>query len=322
MSSAGRAVVGAVGMLTTAVMVTSTGVAVPGAAGVGDYSANRQWRPTVAAAAALPVSAPVRLARLRTRMARAASWSLALAERAAAADLRGYSLVVVDGETTPATRVRTLQASGSIVLAYLSIGTIEDGRWWSNAARGYRLDRWADWGEWYANVNDRGFRGLVAGRVLPRMMAAGYDGVFLDNVDMVESHPGQRSGMAALLSQVSRDVHNRGRLVLAQNGDTQLPWMLPWLDGWNREDVSFTFDFDTDRYRRTSAVERAQAARAIGRVRALRRTALTTDYLPDPAAPGAARPVAEAVRYSCGLGAKPYVGSIGLDRLPRRPLHC
>lgn len=308
---------GAVGITAVAALVApvALGFATPAA----PRDAAVVERP-VTAASAKPSNAG--LARLRWRLAKSTSWTLALSDVAAAADLRGYSLVVVDGETTSPSRVRQLRRSGSVVLAYLSIGTIEDGRWWSEAARSHRLDRWQHWGEWYADVNSSDFRALITNRVLPRMMAAGFDGVFLDNVDMVESHPRQRSGMASLLGAVSREVHRRGRLVLAQNGDSQLPWLLPWLDGWNREDVSFSYDFGTGRYRRTSQLDRAQAAQAIRRVRAHRLTAFSTDYLPNPAAPAAARQVAEAVRYACALGATPYVGSIGLDRMPRAPLRC
>lgn len=311
------ATLGAVGVMAAAALVNPVdrGVATPAAAS--------EATPAVRTATATPAPpATAGLARLRWRLARTTSWTLALSDAAAASDLRGYSLVLVDGETTSAGRVRELRRNGSVVLAYLSIGTIEDGRWWSQAARGHRLDRWQDWGEWYADVNNSEFRALITKRVLPQMMAAGFDGVFLDNVDMVESHPRQRSGMASLLAAVSRDVHRGGRLVLAQNGDSQLRWVLPWLDGWNREDVSFTYDFDTGRYRRTSTAERAQAVQAIRRVRAVRLTAFSTDYLANPAAPAAARQVAEAVRYACAVGAKPYVGSIGLDRMPRTPLRC
>ena len=327
MGTSGHASVGAAGMAVLAVLMPVGGTPPSRiAASAGATPAVQAPAAAVAApaeaAAATTETAAARLTGLRSRLAGAGSWTLALSDAAVAADLRGYSLVVVDGETTPAWRVRQLQAQGAEVLAYLSIGTIEDGRWWSAAARGHRLDRWQDWGEWYADVNSPAFRTLIASRVLPRTLTAGFDGVFLDNVDMVESHPRQRTGMAALLSAVSREVHRRGRLVLAQNGDGQLPWMLPWLDGWNREDVSFTYEFDTGRYRRTSPSERGLAARTISRVRALRRTALTTDYLPNPASSAAAQQLSEAVRFSCALGAKPYVGSIGLDRMPRRPLLC
>ena len=178
------------------------------------------------------------------------------------------------------------------------------------------------WDEWYADVNNPKFRTLITGKVLPRILAGGFDGVFLDNVDMVESHPQQQNGMKILLSTVSEEMHRRGRVVMAQNGDSQLSWMLKWLDGWNREDVSFTYNFSTRRYRKTSTSERAQAAQAIRRVRAVHVSAFTTDYLPNSASASAVRQIAEAVKRSCALGAKPYVGSILLDRTPRKPLHC
>ena len=310
------ATLGAVGVMAAAALVNPVdrGVATPAAAS--------EATPAVRTATATPVPPTTAgLARLRWRLARTTSWTLALSDAAAASDLRGYSLVVVDGETTSAGRVRELRRNGSVVLAYLSIGTIEDGRWWSQAARGHRLDRWQDWGEWYADVNNSEFRALITKRVLPQLMAAGFDGVFLDNVDMVESHPRQRSGMASLLAAVSRDVHRGGRLVLAQNGDGQLRWVLPWLDGWNREDVSFTYDFDTDLATIREHLKTAEASCACAG-NASNSGPRVPSAPPATAAPAAARQVAEAVRYACAVGAKPYVGSIGLDRMPRTPLRC
>ena len=182
------------------------------------------------------------------------------------------------------------------------------------------MDRWQDWGEWYANVNRPGYRGLIAGRVLPRIMAAGYDGVFLDNVDMVESHPAQRSGMATLLSQVSRQVHARGRLVLAQNGDSQLAWMPLARRLEPRTSVSPT----TSTPENIGAPPRTNAPALPAPSAGLRATPHCLHHrLPgQPCRPASVPQVSEAVRYSCRLGAKPYVGSIGLDRMPRRPLHC
>lgn len=129
---------GAVCALSAAVLVTPAGGGLPATAAV---------------------SPPVRLAQLRTH-GRGRKLDLGRSDKAAAADLRdAVPLVVVDGETTSANRVRTLQAGGSVVLAYLSIGTIKE------TAGGAMRRAATDWtagptgrSRARANVNNRGFR--------------------------------------------------------------------------------------------------------------------------------------------------------------------
>ena len=78
--------------------------------------------------------AQVHLARLRAGWPHPRELDLALSDKAASSDLRGYSPRRRRRRDDSASRVKALHAAGSIVLAYLSIGTIEDGRWWSAAA--------------------------------------------------------------------------------------------------------------------------------------------------------------------------------------------
>src|SRR4051794_12347576 len=198
----------------------------------------------LAALAATPAAASPR----DPRLASVRTFALALgADDLRPARFRGYDLVVVDGQTS-ARSVRRLRRGGRLVLGYLSVGTIERGRPWFRAARPYRLDLWQDWGEWYAAVARRGFRRLIDRRVAPAMIRKGFDGLFLDNVDMVETHHGQTAGMRRLVRALGRRVHARGGLLFAQNGDDSVGALLPVLDGWNREDVSFTYSFGRHRY--------------------------------------------------------------------------
>ncbi|MFL5850250.1 MAG: endo alpha-1,4 polygalactosaminidase, partial [Solirubrobacteraceae bacterium] len=109
------------------------------------------------------------------------SWAFAAGTRQPLSRLAGFDLVVLDGEDAPRRDVRRLRARGKLVLGYLSVGTIEPGRSWYRRARRYRLDRWEDFGEWYAEVSARGFRRLIARKVAPALLAKGFDGLFLDN---------------------------------------------------------------------------------------------------------------------------------------------
>ncbi len=252
------------------------------------------------------------------RLADVRTWAFAIGAQTPVATLARYDLVVVDGVDTPASRVRELRRRGVVVLAYVSVGTIERGRPWTAAARPFRLGHWGDWDEWYADVAHPGFRGLVMRTVLPPITARGFDGVFLDNVDMVESHPGRRAGMTALVRQISRTVRARGGLVFVQNGDAYVRGLASVIDGWNREDVTGTYDFDTTRYAPVDRDDTAAAVRAIRWMRARGVFVTTTDYV----RPGDRAARARAIRTACAAGARPFLGDIRLVRISAVPLRC
>ncbi len=248
------------------------------------------------------------------------TWAFPLGEGALADVLRrpdAFDLVVVDGEEVTERQVRRLRRHGAIVLGYLSVGTIESYRWWHRAATPFKLELWDDWGEWYADVSRPGFRDLIASRVAPSMLSKGLDGLFLDNTDMIETHPAQRDGMEALVARLARKVHRRDKLLFAQNGDSTIGPTLRYYDGWNREDVSWTYDFDREQYVRVGSADRADALAAIRRIRGSGLLVTTTDYVPH----GSADAASEAVRAACDAGALPYVSDIELSRVPG-PLRC
>ncbi len=181
--------------------------------------------------------------------------------------LSRYDLVVVDGELTKPATVARLHQAGAIVLGYLSVGTIEPFRSWYPKLKPYRLrDRFKQFGEIYADVDARGFRRIVAGRIAPRMLRSGFDGLFLDNTDMVETHKRERPGMRRLVRALSALVHARGGLLFAQNGDTSIGPLLRFYDGWNREDVTWTYSFKRRSYVHQPAREVAGAQAALRRI--------------------------------------------------------
>ena len=109
--------------------------------------------------------------------------------------LGGFNLVVVDGELASAAEVAALRSGGATVLAYLSAGTIEKWRFWYPRLKRFRLGAWAAWkDEWFADVSRPRLRRTIVNRIAPEMLAKGFDGLFLDNVDMIETrnHTAQR----------------------------------------------------------------------------------------------------------------------------------
>lgn len=250
------------------------------------------------------------------------SFALALGNGTLRGDLAtryaAYDLVVVDGQEATADQVAQLHAGGSKVLAYLSIGSIERWRPWAPKAIPYRMEPVAGWtGERFADTSKAGFRDLIVREVAPPMLRKGFDGLFLDNVDMIETHPRQRAGMFSLVRRLSALTHAQpGRALMAQNGAGAIAPIVGQLDAWNREDVTATFD--GTHYR---GVPAADSREAQVELRAMRRRGLlvtATDYTRADGTALARRAAARA----CAAGALPFVSDIGLTRVPAQALRC
>ncbi len=233
--------------------------------------------------------------------------------------LSRYDLVVVDGEQTKPAGVALLRARGAVVLGYLSVGTIEPFRSWYRKLKPYALsDRFKQFGEIYADVDARGFRRVITRRIAPRLLRKGFDGLFLDNTDMVENHKRERPGMRRLVRSLSALVHRGGGLLFAQNGEASIGRLLRFYDGWNREDVTWTYSFKRRRYVHQPPAEVAGAQAALRRIGGDGLLVTATDYT----VAGDAAAAQEAVANACSAGALPFVGDIGLTRPPAAPLAC
>ncbi|MEO7197931.1 MAG: endo alpha-1,4 polygalactosaminidase [Solirubrobacterales bacterium] len=280
--------------------------------------------PTVLAVAGLCVGAPgAGSAPRHPKLQQVRSFAFALGTGTLDGDVTArfaaFDLVVVDGEEARSSQVRALRARGKLVLAYLSVGTVEPGRFWYRQAKAYRLrDRFEEFDEYYAATSKRGYRRLIERKVAPRILAKGFDGLFLDNTDMIADHPRQRQGMYRLVRALARLVHRRGKLLFSQNGDDVIGPSLRYYDGWNREDVTWTYDFDRRRYERVTDSD-TRAAQATMR-RLARRGLLVTSS--DYTRAGDKAAEAEAVHNSCTAGGLPFVTNIGITRIPTRPFVC
>jgi uncharacterized protein (TIGR01370 family) len=291
------------------------------AAGAGAAGAHPrstvQHTPRAAGRAAADPSTPVRD---RFRAARTFSFALGAPRTSKnLARLAQRDLIVVDGEEVTPAQVAALRSRGTVVLGYLSVGSVETWRSWFAELRDYRLEPLGDWdGERYADTAQPALRDALADRIAPQLLAKGLDGLFLDNVDMIEEHAAQADGMVELVTRLSARAHAAGGVLMAQNGDAIIDRFVPALDGWNREDPTGTYDFDRKRYVLTDAEGRRSARATLRRLHAAGLVTTTADYFASPRAYGAR----QAVRLACQVGAIPSIGDIGLRRVARRPARC
>lgn len=232
-----------------------------------------------------------------------------------------FRLSVTDPDETPLSRAQleSLQIGGKTMLSYLSIGEAEDYRayWqgWDDAPPDFLLDENPDWpGNYKVAFWDPTWQGIIESRLL-EIVAAGYNGVYLDIIDGYEDPqvaaaydgPGTvRQAMedfVARLSNAAKAV-NPAFQIVPQNavglledpdapGQPNLPY-LSVIDGIGKED---TFTLDNDPVAWTDG---DLALMAIGQ--AAGKYIIAIDYPTDPAIQAAF--VAQAL-------ARGFIGFIG-----------
>lgn len=233
-----------------------------------------------------------------------------------------FDLVVVDGEEASGAKIAAIQDGGATVLGYLSVGTIEKWRGWFDQVKRYRLKAWQDWkDEWFADTSKAGFRRRLADDVAPDLLDKGFDGLFLDNTDMVETHNhvGQRKGMEKLIEMLDELTHGDGKLLYAQNGgpamldgypQQDVDPLIDHFDGWNREDVTWTYDFDHHGYKPNPNGAREEALDELADIAAEGLVTTATDYVDLDDASSDAE--CDSLENAGSVGALEYVADIGL----------
>lgn len=261
--------------------------------------------PAVAAPShARPASAARAQAARRSSFARVKSWAIQyrhidVFEVAASP----HDLVVIDyrpdllfGTEWPFSRrdVRLMQRKPDggrrLVVAYLSVGEAEDYRWywqraWSRdpASRpawiGKENPRWS--GNFPVQFWEPGWQSILLGgpeSYLDKILAAGFDGVYLDRCDVYqELEAGRKSAdrdMVDLVARIGDYAHTRNPafLVIMQNAEelTTRPALRAVLDGFAKEDLFFGLDHDG---RRNTG---EAVAYALAPIRALRQAGIKT----------------------------------------------
>lgn len=234
--------------------------------------------------------------------------------------LKQYDLVVLDGVNLSDADLAEIKSEGAIVLGYLSAGTIEKGRSWSKKLkREFALGYWEEWDEWYARVSSRKFRRFFIRRIATPVLEKGFNGLFLDNVDMISDFPAQTKGMLRLL-KMTRSLLGENRFLFIQNGDELIERIEKevQLDGWNREDVTSTYDFDSESYLLQSEQDIENDLSFIRSMIQRAYLVTTADYT----ASDESAETEQSVRNSCQAGAIPFVSDIFLTRLPVNPYTC
>jgi polysaccharide biosynthesis protein PelA len=251
-------------------------------------------------------------------------WAISYAQHPRPEEFRNFELIVLDSDAS--FPLSALARPGTDVLAYLSLGEIEQHRpyfSWAKSA-GILIGENPNWhGSFYLDVRQESWRKRVVDEFVPTILAAGFNGVFLDTLDdaaaLESQHPQSYGGMktaAANLVRSLRESFPRMR-IMVNRGYGLFPGIAPFVDIVLGESVYTTYDVAHNGYGRVPAAQYEQQVDLLKRARQAnpKLRICSLDYW-DPDAPKEIRRIYRVERAN---GFAPYVATRELDRVVREP---
>jgi uncharacterized protein (TIGR01370 family) len=222
--------------------------------------------------------------------------------------------------------IAPLRGAGSVLLGYVSLGEVERGRsYFGDLAKAGALGpanpHWPD--ARMADLRHPAWRSALLDRVVPGILALGYDGLFIDTMDNAEAmerrDPVANKGMVAAGASLIAAIRARFpaiRLML-NRGYAILPAVAPLIDHALGEAMASRWNFAAKRYERVGDADwqwQADRLRAAQK-RNSRLTLATLDYWD----PRDTAQVAALYARERAAGFQPYVATLALDRLIAEP---
>ncbi|TCP98335.1 uncharacterized protein (TIGR01370 family) [Sphingomonas sp. PP-F2F-A104-K0414] len=237
---------------------------------------------------------------------------------------RACALLVL--EPHHARPIAPLRGPGSILLGYVSFGEVERSRPYFAAldkagALNAANPNWPD--ARLADLRHPAWRAAVLDRLIPAILALGYDGIFIDTMDNAEAmerqDPVANTGMVAAGATLIAAVRARFPKIriMLNRGYALLPDVAPKIDYLLGEAMASRWNFAAKRYELLSESDwawqaaRLRAARARNPALAL----MTLDYWN----PADTTQIAALYARERAAGFSPYVATLALDRLMPEP---
>jgi polysaccharide biosynthesis protein PelA len=251
-------------------------------------------------------------------------WIVYYSDQVDVEELRDYSLLVFDSDRHPP--LRPLAAGGKVLLGYISLGEVNAQRPYFHSAlqAGFLVGENPMWpGSHYVDVRNQQWRELVIGKLVPALLAQGFQGVFLDTLD----DPGEleRRAPAAYRGMTVAAIELVGALrqafpwikIMMNRGYDILPQVAGAIDMALGESVYATYDFDQKLYHLAPAKEYQEQVRALKQAK--KRNPALEIYSLDYWDPTDRMGIRRIYRKERANGFEPYVGAIGLDQVIKEP---
>jgi polysaccharide biosynthesis protein PelA len=252
-------------------------------------------------------------------------WVVCYSDKPRPEEFLSFDLAVLDSDNHPP--LALLSRPARAMLAYLSLGEVGNHHTYFEAvkAEGILLDENPNWpGSFFVDVRDARWARRVIGQLVPAILAAGFNGVFLDTLDdpaaLESADPGRYRGMSAAAAHLVRALREAfPRIhIMVNRGYELMPEIAASIDGLLGESVYSTYDHAArNLYHRVPAVQYQQQVSLMHQ--ALRWNPRLRLCSLDYWDPGDMKEIRHIYQLERNNGFAPYVATSDLDRIVRAP---
>ncbi len=264
------------------------------------------------------------VAPISAKVAEAQPWVVYYSDTAPTSAFDPYRLVVLDSHKYPT--LRPLSDRGKLLLGYLSLGEVNNGRDYfaEVKAQGFLLQANENWpGSFFVDLLDKRWTKRVVEELVPDILHRGFDGLFLDTLDNAGhlerqdgvAYRGMTEAGAALVRTIRRNFPSIP--IMLNRAYDLLPGVEDHVDMVLGESLFADYDFATKTYGRVEPSLYRQQVEILHAAKA-RRPALRLFSL-DYADPADIEGIAAIYREERANGFEPYVATIELDRIVPEP---
>jgi uncharacterized protein (TIGR01370 family) len=164
----------------------------------------------------------------------------------------GYKLIIAEPSVYnyDKAKVEALKANGATVLSYLSVGEVGTYRYYFDDMKkcGF-LGENENFNSHFINLADSSCYNLFFTTIIPKIMKAGFDGLFLDTVDDVAPYTARNNLQPDMVRLIKQIQTNYPKAVIIQNdGLFLLDKTAKTVNAVLKEDIATLYNFDTKSY--------------------------------------------------------------------------
>jgi len=230
--------------------------------------------------------------------------------------LSQYSRIIVEADNVKPQELDALQANGSDVFAYLSIGEVSPTRkWFGEIQQKWVLGDNRVWDSKVMDLNSLGWQNFLIKTIVDPLWEAGYRGLFIDTMDsfkLFATSDQQRELQIQALSSLLNKIHQRYPKMrfIANRGFEVLPSIGHLLEAVAAESLFASWDNSLKVYRETTAEDQKWLLKELHKVKeTLPLDVLIIDYM-EPKRRADAQAVATKISLE---GFIPWVSIPSLD---------
>jgi polysaccharide biosynthesis protein PelA len=163
--------------------------------------------------------------------------------------VKGYDLIILESAHFNIYEVKKLKQNNKKILAYISLGEVNEVDQNYQQLKNYTLGKNNDWNSHYLDLASTKTV-EVLNRDIQKILFMGYDGLFLDNIDNFNSFGPQFNQQKLLLEYIEKLKSTHPSIYIIQNAGIELiEKTRQYVDGMLIESVASNFTFEDKKYK-------------------------------------------------------------------------